>query len=523
MSNTAELRQILPAAYYRPNKAATPSFIEINGGSSGSRSKGDGIFFETEAQGRAAIGGNRAGKTTKLVLEAISWMLGMRPWYPPTSPWHKRGLKQVGDEWGVTPARVRYVVPNFGTHLPEVVKELSKWLPQDFWEVISKSATGEPREIRIPMTDSRILFMSQKQDKEDFEGIEADLVCWDEPPPKEKWVALNRGLVSTGGRWCVGATLLDASGWFWDEVVQPNEEIEGGDVLVSWHSIWDNTLENGGCPTQPCRGVRQWLGLIADPDEKAAREHGAPMHIGGLVISGWKDAVNLVEPFDIPKDAVIISCIDPAGSKPFAGVHIAYVVDEKGWTGYIFDETYITQSRNDLGLFCRTWQEKEAGKLEPRHPRPSDVTLIDPWAEGIQKADHAGRSMRRILDEDYGIKTVCADRKDKRIRLIQLNARVRSGNYKVFRSCRRLLDERRRWSWDPTSAKQVKGPDDCWDCVAYIDALDPPRSFLKTIEGEEEGGVWRPNEYRERDLKAWAKRNWHTFGPKEREKYAGWR
>lgn len=496
----AELRKACPAVFYRPNRAASEEYIEAHGGSPGSRSRGDEIFFQSLAQGRASIGGNRAAKTTKLTLEAGSFCLGMRPWIPPSNPFHKLGLKKGERDWGEVPARVRYVVPNFGVHMPEVLKELEKWFPKDWWTIQAKSESGIPKELRW-FNGSSMLFMSHKQEDEDFEGVEADLICWDEPPPRSKWVALNRGLVSTGGRWVVGATLLNAAGWFWDEIVTPWDGVDGGDIFVSWHSIWDNTRENGGCPTQTADNVRRWLSGITDPDERLAREHGHPMHIGGLVLSAYSEAQNLYQgPYEIPADALIVSAIDPAGTKPFAGLHVAYVIQDSGkWIGHIFDETYIPQTAKDLPEFCRVWKEKEEGKSLIRHPTRSAVTIIDPFSEETQKADRAGRSIRQILAQDYEIPTTKANRQGKRARLLQLNGRFREGNYVVWPHCKRFLMERRRWSWEDGSPKLTKGPDDVCDCLSYIDGIDPVRALLKIGVGESIGGVWIPEEYRERE------------------------
>jgi hypothetical protein len=214
-----------------------------------------------------------------------------------------------------------------------------------------------------------------------------------------------------------------------------------------------------------------------------------------------------VDPITFPPNTYIVSAIDPAGSKPFAGLHVAYFENAEGkWEGHVFDETLIPQTHNDLGMFCRIWLEKESGKGDVMHPSPSVVTIIDPFAEETQKADAYGRSMIRILAEDYKIETVKAQRMGKKARLMQLNARFRTGNYKIWRTCTRFLAERKRWAWDPGSPKSTKGPDDLCDCLSYIDSIDPPKTILKVIDGEEVGGIWKPEEYREREVRTDAAR-----------------
>jgi hypothetical protein len=497
-SSTAEvldLRKHCPAAFYRPNVPAKEEWILDHGGMPGTKSTGDAAWFETDKRIRVGIGGNRAGKTTKLILECGSSALGFRPWYPPSSPWFTRNLWTVAaKKRGYS--RIRYVVPSFEVHLPEVVKEFREWWPASWWSVDAKTPQGQPRSFRF-LNGSEIMFMSHHMKQEDFEGVEEDLVAFDEPPPEWMWSRILRGLVSTGGWTIVGSTLLDASGWFWDAIVNRAVGGQSEDIAVTWHSIWDNTAENGGCQAQTAANVRMWLeNGITSPEERMAREHGYPMHVGGLVLSGFPMSAE-VAPFELPSDCIIASAIDPAGSRPFAGLHIAYVMRDDEWTGYIFDETYLEQMKNDLGAFAEVWNNKEKGETFPRHPAKSIITLIDPFAEEPQKADVTGRSMRQILDSEYGIKTVCANRTGKRARLLQLNARVKMGRYKIFSNCKRILMERRRWTWDQNSPKLTRGEDDLCDCWTYIDAADPQVLFKLGTSGLT-GGVWIPPEYREK-------------------------
>lgn len=495
----ALLRKTLPAAFYKPNVAASDDFIREHRGMPGSRSRGDRVWFESDAQMRISVGGNRAGKTTKLILEIGSFCLGRRPWYPKDHPWATRGLKSKAMEKTGRPARCRYMVPSFKVHLPEVVNEFRKWWPDNFYSVTAKDERGNPSEFTW-FNGSKIMFMSHHMSKRDVEGVESDLVCWDEPPPREFWTGLERGLVSTGGRTIMGCTLLDASGWFWEEIIGPNEDGSNPDVLITWHSIWDNTFENSGCEFQTAKNVSDWLcNKITDPDERLAREHGFPMHVGGLVLRDLSKK-NIVDPFDLPPGALIVSAIDPAGSRPFAAIWIAYFEHEGSWVGHIFDECYMANARNDLGAFCQEFLAREHGELDPVHPYESVLTLIDPFSNEPQKADAMGRTMKDIIEEDYGIVTVDADRKNKRARLMRLNTRFRQAKYLVWSNCKRLLAESRRWTWDPDhSAKLTKGPDDLCDCISYVDHSDPPSTLMNYADGEGKDGVWVPPEYRERE------------------------
>jgi len=494
--SAAELQEACPAAFYRPNTPASDRDIARWGGTVDvSRSRGDAVFFECDADVRASSGGNRSGKTTKCILEIGSNCIGFRPWYPEDSPWRTRGLvkpHRMGRVRGI------YVIANYELKMPDIMAELEKWWPRDWWEV-SAGSKKSPREIRW-FNGSTVRFFSHKvQDKGDVEGTEADFICYDEPPPEWMWTAINRGTVSTGGRIFIGATMLNKSDWFWETVIAPAESGETDDIAVFWHSIWDNCAENGGLETQKASRIYRWLHYdIKDPDERLAREHGHPMHVGGLVLSAFNRRTDIIDPFELPFDARIFSAIDPGGAKPMAAAWAAVLFPPgEDPEFHIFDESYDIRSRNDFPLFTEDFKSRESGLGPIFHPSRSIYTVIDPAANQPQKADTFGRTMVMMLEEDYNIHTVEADKANKRARLGSLNARFRTSQAKVWRNCERAIYESGKWSWDDTSPKLTTGPDDVWDGVSYIESFDPVRAVFD-VEGQEDHDIWLPKEYRKK-------------------------
>lgn len=494
-----ELEANVPAAFYKPNKAASEADIRRWGGTVGvSRSKGDDPFFVSEAAIRISSGGNRSGKTTKCVLETGSNMTGFRPWYARGDPRATQGL--------VKPSRLGRVrglcvMSNFETKIPDIMAEMEKWWPRSWWE-ISAGSKKSPREIRW-FNGSTLRLLSHKvNDRADVEGIEADFIWYDEPPPDWMWAGLNRGIVSTGGKVWVGSTLLDKSGWFWDSIIAPAEipvEQGGlGNVDVFWHSIWDNCAENGGMPTQYWYSVRDWLKAIEfnkGMDERLAREHGHPIHVAGLVLSGFDRSTHIIDPFELPSDAHVYSAIDPGGAKPMAAAWVAIVRgdgDEPEF--HIFDESYDVRSRNDLELFAEDFKARERGLGPVFHPSESIYTIIDPFANQPQKADVLGRTMTGILYEDYGIHTRYADKQNKRARLASLNQRFTLGQVRVWNNCSRFIMETGKWSWDDSSPKLTSGDDDVCDCVSYIESFDPIRASIG-MDGQDNPDIYFPDDY----------------------------
>jgi phage terminase large subunit-like protein len=482
-----QLHKLCPASLYQPNKPAPDRWIQSIGGLPGTKSQGDAVWFESAARVRASIGGNRAGKTTKLVLELGAMAIGCRPWYSPKSEWYTFGLKTEGSKRRDGRMRMRYVMPSIEQHSEETMEQLSTWWPDSMWKVKSRNEKGKVTSLEW-FTGSVVKFMSHHQRLRDFEGVEVDSVYYDEPPPPEYYAALNRGTVSTGGRIQIGATLLDSSSWLWDII----RDYEAGftkpeDLFISWHSIWDNTAENGGCPAQKAKHVIQWLrDDIADETERKAREHGYPMNVGGPVLSRYKEEVNTVAPHDLPMNSIILCCIDPAGSKPFAALWTAFFPMPSGqWHGVHFDELWDVGHKDDLVTFSEIWHAKENGLIEPIHPSRCICCIIDPAANEPQKADDYGRTMKQILEEKFGIATETVSRQNKRARLLHWNAGFGKGERTVWSTCVRFHQERRRYNWDPDSPKLTSGPDDIMDCGAYTDSVADDFCTM-------ESGLWVP-------------------------------
>lgn len=485
-----ELLRATPVAFYKPNRACPEALLTQYGGTPGvSRSKGDLPFFFADEEIRVATGGNRSAKTTKIIIESGSTLTGYRPWVNPDSEWFTRGLVKSATSRRV---RVFFVISNYKTKIPEIMEELEKWWPRKyFWKITASDKEG-PREITW-FNGNVIRLFSHKLNVEDLEGTEAELMVFDEPPPEGVWNSLTRGLLSTSGKAIVGATLLDKTEWFWDTIVYPGDSGMDPEIRVTWHSIWDNIAENGGCPTQPGAKVGRYLARFRDPEERLAREHGHPMHVGGLVLSAFAKS-NVVDPFELPQDCIIYSCIDPAAARPIAATWIAILQNLNPVEMHLFDESYDNRTRNDLALFAEDFLAKEQGISFIFHPTPSVLTLIDPAANQTLKGDEYGRDMVRILHEDYGIQTRPADKRNKGARLRSLNGKCADQQFKIWSQCRRAMHEVYKWKWDETSVKLTTGPDDVLDGASYIESFDPVRQAT-ALQDDSMPDVWIPDEY----------------------------
>ena len=504
-SQLDQIREALPAIFYRPNVAATEDFIAEHGGLVGySKSRGDRPFFESDAAIRVVTGGNRSAKSTKCALEGGSNCMGFRPWYSPSNDWHTRGLLQAHRK---NKGRIIYCVSNVKAKWVDILNEYEKWWGRDIWKVTMRDDRNIPYELTWLPTNWKIHLYSWKMPSEDMESIECDLLIFDEPPPENIWISLTRAVVSTGGRVIVAATFLDKSSWFWDQVVIPAESGKLTDVEVFWHSMWDNSAENGGCASQSGASIRRYLQGIGDFWTRLAREHGVPIHLGGLVLGNWTRAGNVINPFELPRECSVYSGIDPGGAKPMAAAWVAVLYGRSPIEMHLFDETYDHRTKGDLHLFAEIFKRKEKGLDGVFHPYDSEFTLIDPVANQPLMGDKAGRTMRDVLYEDYDIVTTEADRRNKKARLLALNEKCRTGQFKIWSNCKRAMEEVTSWSWDDTSPKLTRGKDDVLDAVSYIESSDPCRQVMAR-DGEIEPGIWVPERFRSKDPMSlqWRKR-----------------
>ncbi len=257
-------------------------------------------FHRSRAHTRLFQGGNRSGKSTSGVLEAISFCLGYRPWYP------------KGDEayrtWVKPPVKGRVVCEDFSVTAGEVlISKFHEWIPKS-------ELDGEPRKNHLGFevdwrfkNGSRFTIMTNMQDVKLFEAADIDFAYFDEPPPRDKYIATQRGLVDRGGYDWLCMTPLSQP-WIYDDIVLKSQSDD--DILFLEVDMRDNvgyglTEEN----------IVRFASKLRE-EEKEARIHGKFRHMSGIIYKDFDYSKHVIEPIIIPRNWPRMVLIDPHPRTP---------------------------------------------------------------------------------------------------------------------------------------------------------------------------------------------------------------
>lgn len=242
---------------------------------------------------------HNSGKSTAGFVEDLFLALGRHPYYP---------------KWK-TPCKGLVIVQDFENHGKNILEpKFSTWAPSGVIERAEKNQNGAWRKIHFK-NGSTIDVLSHDQDVKVFEGGDYDFAHFDEPPPKNIYTAVWRGLVDRGGLMYMTATPL-ASPWLFQEYIKAMK----GDEL-RWYvmvNIKQNASNLGeGDEKLGLKRIEQFAELL-DPEERAARLDGGFVQMQGHIFKEFTREHHLIPAFDWPNNWPIYESIDPHPQKPWA-------------------------------------------------------------------------------------------------------------------------------------------------------------------------------------------------------------
>lgn len=190
--------------------------------------------------------------------------------------------------------------------------EIKKWIPTA--EFYGRTSKGYYTKVKIG--DVHVDVKTFKQENNAHAGSTLDLILVNEPPPFSVWMETYSRL-RAGGRIALAFTPLKGASYLWDVI--HNEKNKPGEVYHSEVSIWDNCRQtpgtNGILEQRDIESlINQWE--INCPDEVEARVWGKFQHLSGAIFKTFNKNVHVMNPFVIPPNWVIRSCIDPHLRKP---------------------------------------------------------------------------------------------------------------------------------------------------------------------------------------------------------------
>ena len=285
--------------------------------------------------------GNKSGKTCAGVVRFLERVLGR-------ALWDRERRQQISYP---VPCRGVIFAEDFETHNEVTLPVLFSWMPIDSIAKINKNPAGHIVEI-IFENNSVVHLRTYEQGSAKAEGKDWDIAWCDEPPPRDLFVAVKRGLIVNQGLFMITATLVKEA-WIYDEM-------ENLDTKVFEGAIHDNVWIDKTAREDFVAGLFE--------DERQTREHGKPTTLVGLIYKSFLAAPPLVVPVhEIPENSIIIMGVDPHERKP---CHIMY--------GYLDPTDRITWFAWKLPSGTVNNIFKELGDYENTLPTKPAICLMDP-------------------------------------------------------------------------------------------------------------------------------------------------
>lgn len=398
-------------------------------------------------------GGNRSGKTTWLITQLVSFLLGKELW-------SGRELRFK------PPIRARLFGEDWTHHVGEVlIPKLKEWVPLS--EVESTKKNNQGIDYHWVFKNGSILeIMTYEQATEITEGWSGHVAAADEPMPRDKYVATKRGLVDFDGVFLMSFTPLKEP-WIFDELItnpDPAVYFENVDMRDNPHLGED--------------AIKEFEKSLTD-DEKVARIKGGWLHLQGLVYKNFDKNVHVVKAFQVPYKWTVRVHIDTHPRTEQALVFLA--TDERDlW--YVSKEIFKHGSPEDIVDWIIDYHI---------HTHRVHEVIIEPGSKGDA---NRGDTTFSIIQKGLAVKNIVLKEATKDletgIKVVNDALKSRNGLPSLFIQdcCTRTIFEFTHYIWDDwrnkegrTEKNKPKDKDDHMLEGIYRLLLLPPL-FVDTTE-----------------------------------------
>jgi len=415
-------------------------------------------FHKCLKKNRWVFGGNRSGKTECGAIETIWLARGIHPY---------RENKPNIDCW----------VVSLSTQVQRDVaqQKILHYLNKD-WIVDIVMLSGKKSSAEMGVIDfiviknvfggtSKIGFKSCDQGREKFQGTSLDFVWFDEEPPFDIYLECKMRVLDKCGEIFGTMTPLKGLSWVYNTIyLNENKDPEIWHENISWN---DNPFLNP-------KEIEEFKNSLSS-DELESRCFGNFVGNGGMVYSEFDENVNVIEPFEIPKDWQDNISIDPGLNNPLSAHW--YAVDYDG-------NIYVVAEHFEAGksVEYHAQQIKRISKLLNWKTGFNGYyqALIDSAAN--QKTLSGEKSVTELF-YDYGILVNPKVNKDLFSGINRVKSYFKNANGKarlfIFKNCINLISEIKGYFWGSGDAP-VKKDDHCLDELRYYIMSRPENSTKET-------------------------------------------
>jgi hypothetical protein len=339
-------------------------------------------------------GGNGIGKTHTAIGVCLAWIKGERPWDGSKTP-------------RTPPVDVLYVAPDFTNyHAKKTIPLIFKLMPHEAWEHVLTDGRGLQTMFRHANGSTLHLMayeqhLRKAQDQASpFEGIDFDLAVFDEPAPREVFIAIERGVMKRNGKILMVLTPI-AEPWIFDQLYEPGLDPAsdiGTHTISAEVAVRSETNPEGIWEREAFDHFRA---TVSGEDHEDARIHGHFKHLAGLVFKEYDPAYHIFDPAKLeirpewPKGLTI----DPHDKKPFMMAWWAVnpegqILFFKEWPTSPFHEyRSCDYTWDDYAAFIKAEEEKIPGGagsviyrfMDPNFGRSSKASA------GVSISDYLGQ------------------------------------------------------------------------------------------------------------------------------------
>mgnify|MGYP001608259172 CR=1 FL=1 len=240
-------------------------------------------FLNSPCYTKAFFGSNRSGKTTSGSVFVGFACTGRYPdWY-------------TGRKWD-RPTVGRIFAKDFSKGVKVITRSLKKWLPKETIVEVRKNNQGAEVEWYIKHKDGGVSFfdlMTYEQESDSAEGSDQDWVWFDEPPPREMYIAATRGLIDTDGICLFTLTPLKEP-WLFDEVYNSKDRNVYSTIADMRHNLVRYNPLSRKMIGLSENAIRRFEEKLTEEDRET-RMHGKFRYLSGRI---WKDWNRDVHTYD---------------------------------------------------------------------------------------------------------------------------------------------------------------------------------------------------------------------------------
>ncbi|MBQ7453278.1 MAG: terminase family protein [Clostridia bacterium] len=422
-------------------------------------------FHKCQKRNRWVFGGNRTGKTECGAVEAIWLARGCHPYRknkPNVCGWVVSLSTKVQKE--VAQQKIFDYLDR--SWIEEIVMHSGKKDAPEYGVVdtlVIKNVFG---------TTSKIVFKTCEEGRDKFQGASLDFVWFDEEPPKDIYFECKMRVMDKCGDIFGTMTPLLGLTFVYDEIyLNAHNDDEVWCEFFSWE---DN-------PFLSSEEIAR-LSSSLSAESLESRKYGRFTDIASSqVYTEFDESVNVVEPFNVPKDWYDKISIDPGLHNPLS-CHF-YAVDNDN-NIYVIAEHYAsnkTVEEHSIAIksICKTldWPVGFGGNYE---------ALIDSAAS--QRTLASEKSVVELF-YDYGISVNPNVNKDLFSGISRVKRYFKDANNKphifIFKTCVNLIREIKGYFWGQNDAP-IKRDDHALDELRYYimsrPEYSPPTENLNAIQ-----------------------------------------